>query len=192
MWKKKPTNRWKIKKKENLKEMASKRINKKKMTEMATEAVAMTEKAARNAAERVTNAAQAAVENIEEQVSSANTAADAKEAGKPSKVAEVLSSVMNKPEVVEAKEEISENIAEAKKQVKSAVKTARTKVLDTCVEFDGNSVSLTEVEKAVKKDAAEKGLKGEILIYLNINEQAAYYTVNGEGADTQKVRFDEI
>lgn len=192
MWKKKPTNRWKIKKKENLKEMASKRINKKKMTEMATEAVAMTEKAARNAAERVANAAQAAVENIEEQVSSANTAADAKEAGKPSKVAEVLSSVMNKPEVVEAKEEISENIAEAKKQVKSAVKTARTKVLDTCVEFDGNSVSLTEVEKAVKKDAAEKGLKGEILIYLNINEQAAYYTVNGEGADTQKVRFDEI
>lgn len=192
MWKKNPINRWKIKKKENLKEMASKRINKKKMTEMATEAVAMTEKAARNAAERVANAAQAAVENIEEQVSSANTAADAKEAGKSSKVAEVLSSVMNKPEVVEAKEEISENIAEAKKQVKSAVKTARTKVLDTCVEFDGNSVSLTEVEKAVKKDAAEKGLKGEILIYLNINEQAAYYTVNGEGADTQKVRLDEI
>lgn len=132
--------------------MASRRITKKKMTEIATEVVAKTEQVVKDTAEKAIAAGDAA-----------------------------------RPEVMEAKEKLTENATEAKERVKTAVKSARTKILDTCIEFDGNSVSMTEVEKAVKADAAEKGLKGEILIYLNINEKAAYYTVNGVGADEQKI-----
>lgn len=51
----------------------------------------------------------------------------------------------------------------------------------------GLSVSIPEVEKAVKKHAADNGLKGDINIYLNITEKAAYYTVNGNGGEGQKV-----
>ena len=50
---------------------------------------------------------------------------------------------------------------------------------------------MAAVEKAVKKDAADKGMKGDITIYLNIAEQAAYYTVNGEGSENQKVHFSD-
>lgn len=145
--------------------MANRRINKKKMVEMATGVVAKTEKVAHDVAEAAVDAAQTAAENIEEQ--------------------------MNKPEVADAKEEIKENAEKAKERVKTAVKAARTKVVDTNLEFDGISVSVAAVEKAVKKDAAAKGLKGDIAIYLNINEQTAYYTVNGEGSDEQKVAFAE-
>ena len=88
---------------------------------------------------------------------------------------------MNKPEVKETKE-----------QVKTAAKTVRTKIVDTKLEINGMSVSISEVEKAVKKAVADKGLKGEINIYLNVAEQAAYYTVNGEGSEEQKVLFAEM
>ena len=46
---------------------------------------------------------------------------------------------------------------------------------------------VSDIEKEVKKDALEKGLKGDIKIYLNINEKAAYYTVDGEGASEYKI-----
>ena len=54
------------------------------------------------------------------------------------------------------------------------------------------SVSISEVEKSVIKPVADKGLKGEIKIYLNVAEEAAYYTVNGEGSEEQKVLFAEM
>ena len=151
--------------------MASKRITKKKMIEKATEVVAKTEEAAKTVAEKTEEAVKAAGENIEEH--------------------------MNKPEVKEAasvvseaiKETVTETAKETKEHVKAAAKAVRTRIADTVVEVNGTSVSMAAVEKAVKKDAVDKGLKGDITIYLNIAEQAAYYTVNGEGSENQKVHF---
>ena len=53
-------------------------------------------------------------------------------------------------------------------------------------------ISIPALEKAVKKQAAAKKQKGEIVIYVNVSEQAAYYTVNGEGNEEMKVLFSEI
>ena len=151
--------------------MARKRITKKKMIEKATEAVAKTEEAAKTVAEKTEAAVKAAGENIEEH--------------------------MNKPEVKEAvsvvseavKETVTETAKETKEHVKAAAKAVRTRIADTVVEVNGASVSMAAVEKAVKKDAADKGMKGDITIYLNIAEQTAYYTVHGEGSENQKVHF---
>ena len=43
------------------------------------------------------------------------------------------------------------------------------------------------IEEAVKKDAADKKLKGEIKIYVNAERRAAYYTVDGEGSEVNKI-----
>ena len=110
---------------------------------------------------------------------------------------------MNKPEVKESagviadavKDTAADAVEEAREFVKTttkAVKAARTKVADTVLEVEGLSVSIPEVEKAVKKHAADNGLKGDINIYLNVTEKAAYYTVNGNGGEGQKVLFSEI
>lgn len=171
MWN--PIQKWQIKKRENIK-MANKRLTKKKMVEKATEAVARTEEAAK-----------AVVEKTEEVVKTVETKFEEN---------------MNKPEVKEAaavvkgavKNTAADVVKETKEQVKTAAKTVRTKIVDTKLEINGMSVSIPEVEKAVKKAASEKGLKGEINIYLNVAEQATYYTVNGEGNEEQKVLFSEI
>lgn len=109
------------------------------------------------------------------------------------KTEEAAKTVAEKTEaaVKAAGENIEEhmNKPEVKEHVKAAAKAVRTRITDTVVEVDGASVSMTAVEKAVKKDAVDKGLKGDITIYLNIAEQAAYYTVNGEGSENQKVHF---
>ena len=39
----------------------------------------------------------------------------------------------------------------------------------------------------VKKEVKANGLKGEIKIYLNAEQRAAYYTVDGQGSDDFKV-----
>ena len=153
--------------------MASKRITKKKMIEKATEVVAKTEEAAKTVAEKTEEAVKAAGANIEEH--------------------------MNKPEVKDAasvvadavKETATETAKETKEHVKAAAKAVRTRITGTVIEVNGTSVSMTAVEKAVKKDAIDRGLKGDITIYLNIAEQAAYYTVNGEGNESQKVHFSD-
>jgi DNA-binding transcriptional regulator YbjK len=172
MWN--PVNKWQIRTKENLKKMASKRISKKKMVEKATEAVAKTEEAAKTVVERTEEVVKTMEAKFEEN--------------------------MNKPEVKEAaavvkeavKSTAADVVKETKEQVKTAAKTVRTKIVDTKLEINGMSVSISEVEKAVKKAVADKGLKGEINIYLNVAEQAAYYTVNGEGNEEQKVLFAEM
>lgn len=66
-----------------------------------------------------------------------------------------------------------------------ARKTCKTSV---CVEMNGLSVSVADIQTAVKKAVKEKGLDAsELNIYINATEQAAYYTVNGEGGETCKV-----
>ena len=59
------------------------------------------------------------------------------------------------------------------------------------VEFFLNT-QVDDIKKAVKKDAAEKGLNGTIRIYLNVAQMAAYYTVDEKGSDEYKVDFVRI
>ena len=85
------------------------------------------------------------------------------------------------------KEDTKEAAKTASTEAKAAVKAVRTKVSDVVLEGEEVNVSVSDIEKEVKKDALEKGLKGDIKIYLNINEKAAYYTVDGEGASEYKI-----
>lgn len=68
---------------------------------------------------------------------------------------------------------------------KVARKTCKTTV---CVEMNGLSVDVANIQTAVKKAVKEQGLTAtELKVYINAAEQAAYYTVNGEGGEAYKV-----
>lgn len=101
---------------------------------------------------------------------------------------EKVEEFMNKPEVIETKEDIEDVAENAVEAVKTAVKAVRTKVFDIVLQYEGDFV-IADIEKAVKKDAASKKIKGDIKIYINVAEKTAYYTVNGEGNEAMKVPF---
>lgn len=100
------------------------------------------------------------------------------------------------PKTTEVKE-VKEVKAEEKKVVeeKAAAKTTAKKTtrkpackVSTCVELNGLSVSVADVEAAVKKAVKASGAEAtDIKIYINAAEQAAYYTVDGAGDATNKV-----
>lgn len=62
-----------------------------------------------------------------------------------------------------------------------------TKISEVNVEIFETNVSLDAIEKAVKKEASDKKLKGDIKIYINAEHRTAFYTVNGEGAKDYKI-----
>ena len=65
-------------------------------------------------------------------------------------------------------------------------------VVEVAQEIFETNVSLKDVEKAVKKAVADKGLTGDISIYINAERRAAYYTVNQEGSDEYKVDLGNL
>lgn len=70
-------------------------------------------------------------------------------------------------------------------EAKAKKATCKTSV---CVEMNGLSVAIADIQNAAKKAVKEKGLEAtELKIYINAAEQAAYYTVNGEGGKDYKV-----
>ncbi len=75
---------------------------------------------------------------------------------------------------------------EEKKEKKAAPKkTCKTSLF---VEMEGLSVSVADIQTAVKKVVKEKGLEAsELNIYVKAEEQAAYYTVDGEGGAEYKI-----
>lgn len=102
------------------------------------------------------------------------------------------------PKTTEVKAaEVKEVKAEEKKVVeeKAAAKTTAKKTtrkpackVSTCVELNGLSVSVADLEAAVKKAVKASGAEAtDIKIYINAAEQAAYYTVDGAGDATNKV-----
>lgn len=77
---------------------------------------------------------------------------------------------------------VEEAVVEKKAPRKPACKTSVN------VEMSGLSVSVADIQTAVKKAVKEKGLEAsELKIYINAAEQAAYYTVDGEGGEESKV-----
>ncbi len=80
------------------------------------------------------------------------------------------------------KKETTETMAEATKTPRKM-----TKVSDTVLEIFETKVSMKDLEAVIKKEVKANGLKGEIKIYLNAEQRAAYYTVDGQGSDDFKV-----
>jgi len=81
---------------------------------------------------------------------------------------------------------------EKQPEEKKAVKKPACKT-SVCVEMSGLSVSVTDIQNAVKKALKEKGLEAaDLKIYVNAAEQAAYYTVDGEGGESYKVNLNDL
>ena len=107
------------------------------------------------------------------------------------KTAEVVKEVVNKaPEAVQKAEKTVKTAT--KTATKAVRKAAGARVKEVSLEIFETNVSLKDVEKAVKKDVAEKGLTGDICIYINAERRAAYYTVNQEGSDEYKVDLGNL
>ena len=54
--------------------------------------------------------------------------------------------------------------------------------------MNGLSVAVADIQSAVKAAVKAQGLEAsELKIYVNANEQAAYYTVDGQGGESYKV-----
>ena len=99
--------------------MANRRISKKKLAEKATEAAEKVETVAKAAAEKAEEAVQVTVDNLEEH--------------------------MNKPEVKEAAETLTEAVKDAAvntaKDIKTVAGAVRSKVSDVLVQYNGMDIS---------------------------------------------------
>ena len=81
---------------------------------------------------------------------------------------------------------VEEKLVEAKTR-KTPCKTS------ICVEMGGLSVDVADIQNAVKKAVKQKGLDAsEVKIYVNAAEQAAYYTIDGEGSEESKVDLNNL
>ena len=102
----------------------------------------------------------------------------------------------NAKTTVKSTEAIAETAAKVKTATKTATKTVRkaagVRVKEVSLEIFETNVSMKDVEKAVKKAVADKGLTGDVSIYINAERRAAYYTVNQEGSDEYKVDLGNL
>ncbi len=74
------------------------------------------------------------------------------------------------------------------KTVKKEKKTAGKAKSTICVEMGDLSVDVSGVREAVKKAVKAQGLDVQDLkVYINTAEQAAYYTVNGQGDESFRI-----
>ena len=108
------------------------------------------------------------------------------------KVSEDIKDFMNEPVVQEATETVREVAKKAEAVVTEVSKAASTKIGAIHLEIFETNVSMDDVKKAVKKDVAAKGLTGSIEIYLNAEERAAYYTVDGVGSAEYKIDLKSL
>lgn len=103
------------------------------------------------------------------------------------KTAEPKTTEVKATEVKAEEKKVVEEKAAAKTTAKKTTRKPACKV-STCVELNGLSVSVAEVETAVKKAVKASGAEAtDVKIYINATEQAAYYTVDGAGDATNKV-----
>ena len=100
-------------------------------------------------------------------------------------VSEKAEEFMNSPVVEEGKEAMKETAEKISANV-------RTRISDISLEIFELSVSVKDIEKAVKKDVSKKQCKGEIKIYINAEERAAYYTVNDEENNGGRIDLKNI
>lgn len=92
------------------------------------------------------------------------------------------------PVVEEAKETVK------KKAVKEVAKNIDIKKFaETTIELPGFAVTMSSIEEAIKKDIKDKGIEGkEISVYVNVEQKAAYYTVDGQGSDDYRIDLNTL
>ena len=55
------------------------------------------------------------------------------------------------------------------------------------------AVTMSSIEEAIKKDIKDKGIEGkEISVYVNVEQKAAYYTVDGQGSDDYRIDLNTL
>ena len=103
-------------------------------------------------------------------------------------------------EVIEEAKDAAADIAkapvveEAKETVKKAVKEVAKNIdAETTIELPGFAVTMSSIEEAIKKDIKDKGIEGkEISVYVNVEQKAAYYTVDGQGSDDYRIDLNTL
>ena len=108
-------------------------------------------------------------------------------------------------EVIEEAKDAAADIAkapvveEAKETVKKAVKEVAKnidikKFAETTIELPGFAVTMSSIEEAIKKrHQRQKASKGkEISVYVNVEQKAAYYTVDGQGSDDYRIDLNTL
>lgn len=90
---------------------------------------------------------------------------------------------------VKAVKKATETVAAKAPEVEEVKNTVKNhKISGITLEIFETSITVADLEAAVKKDAEAKGLKGkELHIYVNAEERAAYYTADGEGSDDYRI-----
>ena len=121
----------------------------------------------------------------------AKTTATIKEA--TTKATELAKETVEKA-IDKAPEVIEEAKATINKTVKEVAQKMETKkIAETTIELPGCAVTMTAIEEAVKKDMDAKEISGkEINVYINADQKAAYYTVDGEGADNYRIDLTSL
>ena len=121
----------------------------------------------------------------------AKTTATIKEA--TTKATELAKETVEKA-IDKAPEVIEEAKATVNKTVKEVAQKMETKkIAETTIELPGCAVTMTAIEEAVKKDIKEKDIAGkEISIYVNAEQKAAYYTVDGQGSDDYRIDLNTL
>ena len=60
-------------------------------------------------------------------------------------------------------------------------------------ELPKNGENKLQIEEAIKKDIKDKGIEGkEISVYVNVEQKAAYYTVDGQGSDDYRIDLNTL
>ena len=102
-------------------------------------------------------------------------------------------------EVIEEAKDAAADIAkapvveEAKETVKKAKNIDIKKFAETTIELPGFAVTMSSIEEAIKKDIKDKGIEGkEISVYVNVEQKAAYYTVDGQGSDDYRIDLNTL
>lgn len=91
---------------------------------------------------------------------------------------------------VQAVKKVTDTVAAKAPEVVEEVKktVAGPKISGIILEIFETSFSMDTLEAAVKKDLETKELKGkDIQVYVNAEERAAYYTVDGQGSDDYRI-----
>ena len=101
-------------------------------------------------------------------------------------------------EVIEEAKDAAADIAkapvveEAKETVKKAVKEV-AKNIDIKKFAEIHFLLLLRESVFLKKDIKDKGIEGkEISVYVNVEQRAAYYTVDGQGSDDYRIDLNTL
>ena len=97
-------------------------------------------------------------------------------------------------EVIEEAKDAAADIAKAPvvEEAKETVKNIK-KFVETTIELPGFAVTMSSIEEAIKKDIKDKGIEGkEISVYVNVEQKAAYYTVDGQGSDDYRIDLNTL